>query len=163
MDGKVIQRGDRFAVRFERILPHTMAKVWAALTTPAELEKWFAVTIVELRVGGRFHVRFEDGSTVDGEVRAVEPPRLLEVTWHEKGHDPSVLRWELFPHDDGTRFVLTHTLSAKDWSTGFLGGWHDHLDLLGAALAGTPIDRDSGRWQALEDEYRGLVPEIAAE
>jgi uncharacterized protein YndB with AHSA1/START domain len=162
MNGRVFQRGDEFAVTFERALPQPMETVWAALTTPAELEKWFAATTIELRVGGRFHVQFDAENTVDGVVRALDPPRLLEVTWNEKGHDPSVLRWELSPHKGGTLFVLTHTLSLADWSRGFLGGWHDHLDRFEAALAGETLEHDPLRWQRLEERYVGLVPEVAA-
>jgi uncharacterized protein YndB with AHSA1/START domain len=41
MDGTLETIDGRPAVRFERRLPHSVERVWRAVSEPAELERWF--------------------------------------------------------------------------------------------------------------------------
>ncbi len=78
-DGTVRQAAGGPIVRFERVLPHPIAKVWAALTEPAGLAAWLAPGTIDLAPGGRVRLEFTNTShVVDGAVLAVDPPVLLE-------------------------------------------------------------------------------------
>ncbi|HEX8073920.1 MAG TPA: SRPBCC domain-containing protein [Thermoleophilaceae bacterium] len=60
MNGTLETIDGRPALRFERRLPHSVERVWRAITEPEELKAWFPDTIVELgkaaRDGAGWHV-----------------------------------------------------------------------------------------------------------
>src|SRR5260370_37526170 len=84
-------------------------RIFEALITRGELVKWwgvqgkFQVTQMEsdLRPGGKWRMRVMGSgrteSTVAGEYRKIERPRLLVFTWiREQEHAPETLvRWDL--------------------------------------------------------------------
>jgi uncharacterized protein YndB with AHSA1/START domain len=155
-DGTVHERADGYQLRFERQFRHPAEKVWAALTSPAQLAQWLAPGKIELTLGGRVYLAFTDGtSVIDGLVTALAPPRLLEFTWTDKGDDRGVVRWELVAEDGGTRLVLTHTVpeAARAFGLPALAGWHSLLEQLVALLDGQPMDSAPNRWQELHDHY----------
>jgi len=137
MDGTVHLAGGRSTVRFERRLAHPPEKVWRALTEPAQLASWFPVAPDwELTPGAkiRFELLNERAPAGEGEIIAVDPPRLLEYSW-----DASVLRWELTPDGDGTRLVFTDTSTEVERVPQELAGWHVGLEALDASLLGRPL------------------------
>ena len=147
-DGTVRQAAGGPIVRFERVLPHPIAKVWAALTEPAGLAAWLAPGTIDLAPGGRARLEFTTTShVVDGAVLAVDPPVLLEYAWGDHG----TVRWELSPAAGGTRLVLTHALPEADAPPLFLAGWHTHLELLALALNGQPAPWPWPRWHEFHD------------
>ena len=97
------------AVRLTRYYRAAPDEVWAALTEPDSLARWLAAPAsVDLRLGGSFRLQLAEGETMDGRVRAVEPPRMLELDWQRRGEEPSILRFELSPNAGGTMLVLDH-------------------------------------------------------
>src|SRR3954447_5730696 len=90
------------ALHFERRYPHPVEKVWRAISEPTELAHWFPCEVEvegELRAGARLHFVFpreSGGMEIDGEVTALEPPRLLAFTW-----GPDELRFALEPDGEG--------------------------------------------------------------
>jgi uncharacterized protein YndB with AHSA1/START domain len=86
--GSVHERADGYQLRFERQLLQPVERVWAALSSPAQLAQWLAPGEIELTLGGRVSLAFTDGDgVIDGRVTAIAPPRLLEFTWTDKGDD----------------------------------------------------------------------------
>ena len=149
---------DRWTLVFVRDLRHSPAKVWSALTDPAQLSEW-APFIADRDLGtiGDATLTMIDGeTTVDmpASVRRVEPPHLLEYSW---GTD--VLRWELTATGNGTRLTLSHTLDDRDWLPKVAAGWHLCLDVAERLLDGTPIgpirgnDAKNYGWDELHDSY----------
>jgi uncharacterized protein YndB with AHSA1/START domain len=147
--GSLSTRKDgRFALRFERMLSHPIDKVWRAITEPEQLRAWFPASVqIDLRPGAR--LRFDlppeaqtlrdvpdEDMSLDGEVVAVDPPRLLEYTWAGE-----LLRWELEPVDGGCRLVFTCVFDDRAMAAGDGAGWHAALDSLEAALDGRPLER----------------------
>jgi uncharacterized protein YndB with AHSA1/START domain len=137
-------------LRFERLLNHAPAKVWAALTDPERLPMWFAELDPNVAVGATFPIRFPHAPGVksQGRLTAFEPERLLAFEWD--GRDQ--VRFELSPEREGTRLVLTHRTPERGQAAGFAAGWHVHLDALMRLLntgKPTPIRPD----QALEAYY----------
>ena len=153
--------GGRSRIRFERRLDHPVDRVWAALTEPDEMRKWWAAADeLELSEGGRFTIRWlntdEEGNAAiaRGTVSAVDPPRLLELDSDIHG----VMRWELEPRGDATALTFTSTLELPDdYREKVLAGWHAHLDFLEDALDGRPVeDWDHWPievWQEHHDRY----------
>ena len=156
IEGKLRSEGDRAGVRFERRYDFAPEEVWSALTEPDRLQRWLAdVAEIDLRVGGRFVLRWNEGDGTqvdDGKVRALEPGKVLELDWTYPGEPDSVARFELRPDGDGTILVLDHRGLPPAAIAGYGAGWHSHLDSLEAHLAGREADW-SARFEELGPAY----------
>lgn len=152
--GELRQDGERRAIRFERRYDASPTEVWSALTEPERLSRWLADAELDLRVGGKYVLWFssdDESQTSRGEVLALEPERLLEVTWLYPSENDTVLRFELRPDGDGTILVLDHRGLPVEAAPGYGGGWHAHLDSLEAHL-------DDGGEPDWWGRYRELAP-----
>lgn len=162
-DYGVLERtGDELVtLRFERRLAHPIDSVWAAITDPAELVKWWGDAEVDLDAG-RFTIRWlntdehGDGVEMEASVTEIDPPRVLEV----RGEPHGTLRFELTPAGDGgeaTELTFTSTLALPDeFRSRVLAGWHYHLDALEAALGGDRLDLvelPNERWERIHAGY----------
>ena len=122
-------------------------RVFQALTTSAELKRWFTSPdcpakswAMDPRPGGRYAYATEAGSVVvnrvrefecHGEILEFDPPRLLAYTWLANWHDDvarrTVVRWELTPTKAGTHVKVQHSglaqegAARKDYSNGWPG------------------------------------------
>lgn len=135
----------RPVLRMERRLAHPPEKVWRALTEPAHLNQWypFTVTALEPRVGGR--IAFDGGgTTVEGRVTELDPPRVFAFT-----QDPSAvlpregvnqLRFELRPDGDGCLLVFTHAFHDRPHAAANAAGWDACLDALETVVDGGPVE-----------------------
>ncbi len=153
--GTVSHFEDSATVRFERELAAPIEAVWAALTSADELAGWLAPCTFDARAGGKVRFDFGEGAQVDGEVTMYEPPHRLEYTWTFTNEPDSILLFELEAGDGGTRLVLEHRLLPPEQAPGYGAGWHAHLDMLGAQVAGTePVDWDE-RFNEVLGSYAG--------
>jgi uncharacterized protein YndB with AHSA1/START domain len=128
----------RPAVRFERELRHPMEAVWAAVTRPEELARWFpcAVAFDALAAGAEITFTFPEdagGEVMTGAVLRVDAPRRLAFTWGGATVDIA-----LEPTADGTRLTFVNVLEAADEAARTAAGWDVCLDRLERALAGEP-------------------------
>jgi uncharacterized protein YndB with AHSA1/START domain len=151
-------REDEWTLVFVRTLRHSPAKVWAALTEPAQLAEWAPFT-TDRDLGSRGDavltmIDSEVAEPMPATVTRTEPPTLLEYTW---GTDR--LRWELVAAGDGTELTLLHTLKDRDWIPKIAAGWHICLDVAAHLLDGDPVGpirgseaRDYG-WDELNRAY----------
>jgi uncharacterized protein YndB with AHSA1/START domain len=161
MEGVITADGDRYQVRFERLLLKPIEKVFAALTVPERLAAWLGAVDIAPRAGGRFHLTFTDPPyRMEGEVSAYEPPVLFEFTWPETpGAKPSLVRFALTAEGAATRLVLTQTLVARSELANVAAGWHEHLERLDLAADGVTSTRWSrDREAALVAHYRTTIP-----
>ena len=122
------------------------AIVFDALTTPEGIRCWWGpdggpvlVAATELRVGGRFRVRFRtlEGNEheTQGEYLEVERPRRLIMSWHWQGGDvdPGVSRVviDLLEIPEGTELTVTHSgLATEETARSHENGWSGSLDKL---------------------------------
>jgi len=152
----VEKEGDQWTLVLVRDLRHAPAKVWDALTDPAQLREWAPFDADRnLAAGGTVKLSTVGAPQVsETKVKRAEAPRLLEYDWG--GGD---LRWELQPLGDGTRLKLWHNINRNFISWG-AAGWHICFDVLDGFLAGEPIGRMVGPetmkftgWQRLTAEY----------
>ena len=166
-------------VRFERLLPGPIERVWSYLTDPEKRGTWLAKGNMDLRVDGPVELIFHNNQLTGhdetappkyakyggvihmaGHVVACEPPRLLTYTWNEREvGEASEVTFELAPQGKNVLLTLTHRkLSGRSDMLSVSGGWHAHLDVL--------VDRLEGRkpgpfWPAhakLADEYESRIP-----
>jgi uncharacterized protein YndB with AHSA1/START domain len=144
--------GERELV-FERRLKAPLERVWRALVDSGELAVWLAARAqLDARVGGDVLFQWDEG-TMEGQIRELREPELLEYTWGGENEPPSVVRFELTPDGTGTHLTLTHTFEEPRDLTGFGGGWHYHLELLATQIAGGKPDWDWNRFNELKAEY----------
>jgi uncharacterized protein YndB with AHSA1/START domain len=170
VNGTLLKIDGRHALRFERRLAHPVEKVWRALTEPGEMSRWFPATPEwDLVPGAKIVFRFREEAPVDdmtqadfeGEVVAVEPPRLLEFTWADE-----LLRWELAPDGDGTLLTFTTAFDDLGKASRDAAGWDVCLEVLEAALDGREVawDDQMKRWNELFPGYvESLGPEASVE
>ncbi len=101
-------------IRTDQFLAHPPAKVWRALTDPDLLGRWLMPNDFRPVVGHRFSFRTDPvpGTSFDGivrcEVLALEPERLLRISWRGGADLDSTLTWTLVPEGTGTRLLLEH-------------------------------------------------------
>lgn len=152
------ERDGRGVVRLERRLAATPEEVWPLLVEPGEVATWLAQLAIEPRVGGIYTLTFENMPSVSrGHITAIEPPTLLEYRWNEGEAIESLVRFELRAADaEATDLTLTHTLlhGAADLHE-YAAGWHAHVDLMIARLAGRAAAWDWVRYNDLLATYRG--------
>jgi len=127
-----------YTVRFTRRSKHSAARVWRAITEPAEIEAWmdFPVTSADMRQGGHLCIDFsrtasgrpsadaQDGTGLDAIVVYAEPDRALALAWGPRplptGTGPEraiaglrharweVIEWTIEPREDGSTYTLAH-------------------------------------------------------
>jgi len=161
--GTLVERDGNRYLRFRRTLAHPVRKVWDALVDPDQMIKWWAEQKrFDPRVGGDIQVAWGGGGPdVSGTITAIDPPYLLEHTleWSETG-DQVDFSWKLEPTPDGgTLLTFEHEVRGpferKDAS-----GWHSHLDLLEAALAGKPSEFSREAWREIDSRYEERMPDV---
>lgn len=129
--------------RWERLvttidLAHPMEKVWEALTTPAALKLWLAVSRGSLeQVNQDCVLDFEDGEFFLCHTVEASRPRRLQYLWRWLGiGQATTVTWDLEPAGDGTHVTVTEEAFNPpwDWQTWNGGGWPGILDQLAAYL-----------------------------
>lgn len=167
------ERIDETTVRFERLLPGPIERVWAYLTDGDKRATWLCGGDTELRVGGKVEMHFHNASlsrqpdddppgkyrdlpetmSFGGTVTQCEPPRLLAFTWDfEDEH--SEVSFELEAAGDRVRLALTHRkLASRDELISASGGWHTHLDIFEDVLGGREPKAFWKTHTPLEAEY----------
>jgi uncharacterized protein YndB with AHSA1/START domain len=143
------------AIRFERLLPGPIERVWDYLVDPEKRRTWFAGGPMDVRPGGEFEYIWRNSEFTDhddpapekyaghaehrmkGHVTEADPPRRLVHTFDEYGETPNEVTFELAERGDNVLLTLTHRrLSGRAGMLSVGAGWHAHLDLLQARLEG---------------------------
>ena len=94
-------------IRHDQFLAHPPAAVWAALTTPDLMARWWVPGDVRPVVGHHFTLDMGTWGQQPATVTAVEPERLLRYTFAEGTLDTTIT-WRLEPEGRGTRLFLEH-------------------------------------------------------
>jgi uncharacterized protein YndB with AHSA1/START domain len=128
----------------EYVLSAPPARVFASLTDPKLLTKWFvAKASLTARKGGNFRLSWGSRYTMRGKVLEIEAPRRLRLAWVDHFDSGKVMeteaRFELVKHGRGTKLLLTHRgfKSGKKWVAlhgGIASGWAYYLMNLKSVL-----------------------------
>lgn len=121
-----------------RRYPASQEVLWAALTDPDLLVRWFLPITGDLREGGRYEL---EGNAV-GRILRCDRPRRLELTWEYAGFVTDV-RLHLTPDGDATVLRLEHEPVPVEivpnagtvWGLGAV--WELAMSALDGFLAGT--------------------------
>lgn len=159
---------DGDSVRFERLLPGPIERVWSYLTDGSLLATWLVESgAVPPRAGESFVLKMRGGDDVPeregyeanvyGTVLRYEPPQVLEYTWGVKGPDGAMLdstvRFELEPRGDEVALILMHRPVMPGFEARTLAGWHSLLEALRARLDGSEPPDTMATMRARLDEY----------
>jgi uncharacterized protein YndB with AHSA1/START domain len=164
-DGKgVVRIQDRYDTAIDDL--------WAALTDPGRLARWYGQVEGDLRPGGEFRLTLEsEGWDGTGRVEACEPPRRLAVTtresdesWQEgRGVPPFDAAIEATLTADGDQTVLVLEVKGMPLDKiAFYGvGWQIHAENLAAHLAGRERGDTEPRWEELLPAYHDLAANVS--
>lgn len=158
-------------VHIQRLLPGSMERVWAFLTESDLRRRWLASGEMRLEVGAPFELVWRndeltdppgerpDGMSVEHRMQsriiAIDPPRFLAFAWS----DGAEVEIALEERGDGTLLSLTHRrLPDRPHLVGVSAGWHVHLDLLEARVAGAEPAPFWDGWRRIRPEYEGRIP-----
>lgn len=168
--GTVLESG---AIRFERLLPGPIERVWAYLVESDKRGQWLASGEMPRQVGTEFSMRFQHAGLspnqvepperfrkyeggVDGKHRVTrfEPYTALAITWGGGGEEPSEVLFELAEAGDKVRLTLTHRrLADTHGMIDVSGGWHTHLAVLADRLNGRTPPAFWALFGDIEDRY----------
>lgn len=153
-------------LKIERLLPGTIDRVWAYLTDSDLRAKWLAAGPMVLRPGAPFTFVWRHDGLSDApperpagvpdemrmESRIVEsdPPHRLVFTWQGTGD----VTFDLAPAGDGVLLTVTHRrVDDRASLMNTAPGWHAHLDILAARLAGAAPGPFWPAWTRLKADY----------
>lgn len=129
----------------ERIYKAPLKTVWQAITDIEKMKQWYFPMLEEFESEVGFETRFDVGHSGKvfvhiWKVKEVEPLKKISYEWKFNGYPgDSVVLWELFPEEEGTRIILTHSgletfrgdlnpeLAAENFTTGWTSFIGDKL------------------------------------
>jgi len=158
-------------VRIEDRYDTAIDDLWAAITKPDRLARWFGQVEGDLRPGGAFRMYLAaDDIESAGRVEACEPPRRLRVTNREtdesyrKGQGAlpfdATIDATLTPEGDQTILVIEVQGMPLDKIAFYGAGWQIHAENLAAYLAGRERGDTEVRWAELVPPYQDLAANI---
>jgi uncharacterized protein YndB with AHSA1/START domain len=122
----------RPALRFERRLPHSVDRVWRAVSDPAEMKQWFVATVDWTPAAGETIEAM--GETVH--VHEVDPPRRLAWGWGDERYS-----FDLAPDgDDGCVLTFLHVFDDRTLGAQHASGWDTYFARLDVHLGGGFLD-----------------------
>jgi uncharacterized protein YndB with AHSA1/START domain len=156
-------------VRIQRRLPGPIDRVWAYLTESDKRRKWLASGDMPADVGAPFALTWRNdeltdppghkpdgfGSehSMDSTVTAFDAPRHVAFTWGD-----GEVSITLEPQGSQVLLTLVHTAISDRRNQVMIGaGWHTHLDVLAARLAGSQPTPFWDGWLRLRDDYDRLL------
>ena len=144
---------DPATLKIQRLLPGPIERVWSYLTDGELRRLWLAAGQMEQAVGAPVELvwrndeltqppgdrapGFAEEHRMKSQVTQIDAPHRLCITWGASGE----VLFELESRPDGVLLTVIHRRLADRDATLMVGaGWHAHLDILHARLAGTRPD-----------------------
>jgi uncharacterized protein YndB with AHSA1/START domain len=154
-DGKgIVRMEDRFDTDIDDL--------WAALTDPSRLARWYGEVEGDLRLGGEFRATvFASGWDGTGRIEACEPPRRLVVASKEPDQpEEDVMEVTLTADGDQTIMILEHRGLPLEFLAGYGAGTQVHVEDLESHIAGRERADAKPRWDLLMPLYQELAAKI---
>lgn len=159
-------------LKLERVLPGPVERVWDYLTKSDLRRQWLASGEMDLTPGAEFEFVWRNdeltvppGARPDGmnaenrmtcRILEVDAPHRLFISW---GVQSDVL-FELAENGEDTLLTITHRRPpTRDVLLSVSAGWHSHIDVLEAKLAGRKPGPHWDNWVKLRDDYARRFPE----
>lgn len=158
------------SLRIQRRLPGPIERVWAYLTDSELRRQWLASGDMPLQPGASFELVWRndelshsaderpDGFAAESRATCqfidVDPPRRMRYIWPGVGE----VCMELESVDGDVLLTVTHRqLVGERLILNVSAGWHAHLALLVARLAGTTPPSLWATWKQARAEYEVLT------
>lgn len=131
---------DPGVIRVAQHIAHPPSRVWAAVSEPALLERWWASGDIRPVIGHRFALDMGGFGAQECEVRAVDPGRMISYSFGE-GMLDTVITWTVEAEGDGTLLSLEHagfdmdSEMGRQAHQGMSAGWPQILRGIEPALA----------------------------
>ena len=153
-------------LKIQRMLPGPIERVWRYLTDGDLRRRWLAAGRMEQEVGAPFELvwrndeltqppgsrptGFPEEQRMQSRITEIDAPRRRGITWGEGGE----VTFELESRSDGVLLTVVHRrLPDRDTTLMVGAGWHMHLDILAARLAGAAPEPFWDGWSRLRAEY----------
>jgi uncharacterized protein YndB with AHSA1/START domain len=165
--GEVIEAN---TLRIKRRLPGSIDRVWDYLTDSDLRRQWLASGEMEMKAGAPFALvwrndelenagqrpeGFDEEHRMTSEIIEVDPPHRLSYRFGNAGE----VTFELERAGDEVLLTLTHRrLPGREMMTKVAAGWHAHLDVLDAKLAGIAPKPFWDNWAGLKADYEQRIP-----
>jgi len=165
--GEVIEPN---TLRIKRLLPGSIDRVWAYLTESDLRRQWLASGTMEMQIGAPFELvwrndelenagqrpeGFDAEHRLQSEVVELDPPHKLSYTFGNAGE----VMFELERAGDDVLLTLTHRrLPSREMMTKVAAGWHAHLDVIEAKIAGQSPKAFWANWASLKSDYEQRIP-----
>ena len=155
----------------QRLLPGPIEHIWAYLTESDLRRQWLAAGEMEMKVGAPFELvwrndeltdppgerpsDFGDEHRMQSEITELDPPRKLAFSWGNTGG----VSFELETKGDMVLLTVIHRRLPDRATMLMVGsGWHMHLDVLAARVAGSEPEPFWDGWSRLKKEYDRRLP-----
>ena len=169
--GDYAELDESATLTIKRLLPGPIERVWAHLAESDLRRQWLAAGEIDGRPGSRFELvwrnndlsdppgnkpeGFGDEHRLESELTAFEPPRKLAFTWGSTGG----VTFELEPAGERVLLTVTHQrIAERPSQLNISAGWHAHLDVLAARLAGETPGPFWDHWVKLKADYERRIP-----
>jgi uncharacterized protein YndB with AHSA1/START domain len=149
-------------VHFEDRYDTTIEDLWAAITDPVRLARWYGEVKGELRVGGEFYSHLH-GSGWEGtsRIEVCEPPRRLVTRGAQAGGPELVNEITLTADGEQTILVLEERGMPLAQVAGYGAGNQVQIEDLAAYIAGHERCDADARMEELFPAYQALPVEGA--
>lgn len=158
-------------LKMERLLPGPVERVWAYLTEGELRRQWLAAGDMDLTKGSEFEFVWRNDELTDPpgkcpegksaesrmvcRILDVDPPKRLFISW---GVASDVL-FELEEKGPDTLLTITHRRPpTREVLLNVSAGWHAHVDVLSAKLAGRKPAPHCDNFSRLLEEYAKRFP-----
>lgn len=155
----------------QRLLPGPIERVWAYLTESDLRRQWLAAGEMEMRTGAPVELVWRNDELSDppgtrppgfpaehrmlSEITELDPPHKLAISWGSTGG----VSFELQAQGDEVLLTVTHRrVTERGMLLNISAGWHMHLDLLAARMAGEQPTSFWDGWSRLKQEYDQRLP-----
>lgn len=101
------------SIQFEMEYPHSIEKVWSAISTKEALSQWLMPCTMEPEIGNKFQFTTKPYPGFNGivhcELLRFEVPNLIEFSWTGGDLKDTVVRFELQSKGDQTLLRFSHS------------------------------------------------------
>lgn len=148
-------------IRFERLCPGPVERVWDHLTRPHLLATWLANGEIQLRVGGYVELHFDataglgharSSPVISGVVTRCQKPDSLAFYWTDAMTISNVI-FELERRDSEVILLLTHAKLPRSVLSVCSASWHAHLDILEEQLRNRPSSSFPKVYESVRPHY----------
>lgn len=156
--------GDGIA-RMEDRFDRGIEEVWAALTEPPRLARWYGEVTGKLCVGGEFQVRHADGERI-GHVDACEAPqhlrlRLCDAAPRAGQPEEMLIEIELTAAGGQTILVVEARGLPRTLLAAYGTGVQIHVEHLAEHISGRENSDTEARWEQLFPAYEVLAADVS--